>query len=292
MPAASCSAVTSIVTAAGDAITTGSKTATGGLLSSRPGGTFAVTSPPSGNGHFSGSATATPRARVSISEVGTSPFGQTALGSASANPVSTHDREPSVTGPGRLFGGGAYFGPSDRATLLAPPLRPNYLGDYGIMHTGYVHARDTLDLFGLTASMYRSPFTGEPQESLLDGVMARQRMGAAESQTVTVSVAEEQYTHSPNSLPTGREPQEESGVSFDIGRQSRDPVEAPQTVPNVDAHPRQPAERMAPIDDGATALQDRRIAEYEARLQNSRARASAAHDAGYREPEPTAATGA
>ncbi len=151
VPATSCSAVTSSVTAAGDAITTGSKTAAGGLLSSRLGGTFAVTSPPSGNGHFSGSATATPRTRVSSLDVGTSPFGQTALESASANPVSIHDREPSVTGPGRLFGAGAYFGPSDRATLLLPPLRPNYLGDYGRMHTEYVpsHARDTSDLFRL-----------------------------------------------------------------------------------------------------------------------------------------------
>ncbi len=140
--------------------------------------------------------------------------------------------------------------------------------------------------------MYWPPFTGEPQESLLDGVMARQRLGAAESQTVTVSVAEEQYTRSPNGLSTGREPQEEFGVSFDIGRQLRDPVEAPQTVPNVDARPWQLAERTAPIDDGTTALRDRRLAEYEARLQNSCARASAAHDAGYRDPEPTAATGA
>ncbi len=162
------------------------------------------------------------------------------------------------------------------------------------MHTGYVplHARDTSDLFGLTASMYRPPFTWEPQESLLDGVTARQRMGAAESQTVSVSTAEEQYTRAPNGLSTEREPQAESGVPFDIGRQLRDPIEAPQTVPNVDARPWQLAQRMAPIDDGATALRDRRIAEYEARLQNSHARASVAHDAGYREPEPTDATGA
>ena len=122
--------------------------------------------------------------------------------------------------------------------------------------------------------------------------MARQRMGAAERQTAAVTTAEERYAHSPNGLSTEREPQEESGVSFDIGRQLRDPVEALQTVPSVDTRPRQLAERTTPIDDGATALRDRRLAEYEARLQNSRARASAAHDAGYRNPEPTAATGA
>ena len=178
VPATSCSAVTSSVTAAGDAITTGSKTAAGRLLSSRPGVTFAVISPSSGNGHFSASANATPRTLVSSSDVGTSPFGQTALSSASANPISSHDREFAVTGPGRLFGAGAYFGSSDRATLLPPPLRPNYLGDYGKMHTRYVpsHARDSSDLFGLTASMYRPPFTEEPQESLWgDGQAAHGR---------------------------------------------------------------------------------------------------------------------
>ncbi len=181
VPATSSSAVTSSVTAAGDAITTGSKTATGGLLSSRPSGAFAVTSQPSGNGHFFGSANATPRTRVSSSDVGTSPFGQTALDGASANPVTTHDREPLVTGPDRLFGAGPYFGPSDRAALLPPPVRPNYLGNYGRMYSGYVpsHARDSSDLFDLRASMFEPPVTGEPQESLLDGVMAKQRMGAA-----------------------------------------------------------------------------------------------------------------
>ena len=135
VPATSYSTVISGVTAAGDSVTTGSKTATGGLLSSRPGGTLAVTSPPTGNVHFSVSATATPRARVASSDVGTSPFGQMPLGSASANPVSSHDRDPLVTGPGRFFGTGAYFGPTDWATMLPPPLRPTYLGEYG---RGYV----------------------------------------------------------------------------------------------------------------------------------------------------------
>ncbi len=293
VPATAYSAVTSRGTAAGDSITTGSKTAAGGLLSSRPGGTLAVTSPPSGNAHFSASATATPRTRVSSSNVGTSPFGQMALGSASANPVSTHDREPPVTGPGRFFGTGAYFFPNDRATLLPPPLRPNYLGDYGRMHSGYVPplARDTSDLFGLMAPAYRPPLTGEPQGSLLDGVVARQRLDMSESQSVAVTTAEKQHPQVPNGLSVEREPQEETGVPFEIGRWLQDLVEAPQTVPNIDVRPRQIADRKAPTDDGTTALRDRRIAEYEARLQNSRARSSAAYDAGYVGPEPTTATG-
>ncbi len=80
-------------------------------------------------------------------------------------------------------------------------------------------------------------------------------------------------------------------MPLEIGRRLKDPVEAPQTVPNVNVRPRQLADRTAPIDDGATALRARRIAEYEARLQNSCAKAPAAYDVGYRDPEPTAATG-
>ena len=112
------------------------------------------------------------------------------------------------------------------------------------------------------------------------------------SQTAAVSTAEKQNLHVPNGLSVEREPQEESGVPFEIGRWLRDPVEAPQTVPNIDVRLRQLADRTAPTDNGATALRDRRIAEYEARLQNSRARAAAAYDAGCRDPEPMAATGA
>ncbi len=217
VPATTYSTVTSGVTAAGDFVTTGSKTATGGLLSSRPGGTLVGTSPPSGDAHFSASASATPRTRAASYDAGTSPFGQTALESASANPVSTHDREPLVTGPGRFFETSAYFGPTDWAT---PPLRPNYLGDYGRGYSGYVPslARDTSDLFGLTASMYRPPITGEPQESLLDGVVARQRLDMSGSQTTAVSAVREQNAHVPNGLSVKREPQKESRVPFEIGR--------------------------------------------------------------------------
>ncbi len=35
-------------------------------------------------------------------DAGISPFGQMALESASANPVSSHDRDPLITGPGRF----------------------------------------------------------------------------------------------------------------------------------------------------------------------------------------------
>ncbi len=107
-----------------------------------------------------------------------------------------------------------------------------------------------------------------------------------------VATAEEQNPHVPNGLSMEREPQEEPEAAFDIGRQLWEPPETPQTVPNIDTCPRQPSTHTAPTDDGATALRDRRIAEYEARLQNSQARATAVHDAGCRGPEPTAAMGA
>ncbi len=107
-----------------------------------------------------------------------------------------------------------------------------------------------------------------------------------------VATAEEQNSCVPNGLSIEREPQGEPEAVFDIERQLWEPPEASQTVPHVDTCPRQPSTGMAPIDDGATALRDRCIAEYEARLQNSRARASTAYDAGCRDPEPVAATGA
>ncbi len=62
--------------------------------------------------------------------------------------------------------------------MLPPPLQPNFLGEYGRGLSGHIPplVRDTPDLFGLTASTYRPPITGEPQESLLDGIAARQRL--------------------------------------------------------------------------------------------------------------------
>ena len=88
------------------------------------------------------------------------------------------------------------------------------------------------------------------------------------------------------------EPHEEAEVDFHIRRQLRDPIEAPHTVPNVDMHSRHPTTHTAPKYDGATALRDQHIAEYKTRLQNSRARPSAAYDAVCRDMEPVATMGA
>ncbi len=128
-------------------------------------------------------------------------------------PIWSHDQDPRVIGPGKVFGTGAYFGPTDLATMLPVPLRSNYLGEYGRGYSGYVPplVRDTSDLFGLTASVYQPTITGEPQESLLDGIAARQRLGMSGSQIAAVTIAEEQYPRTPSGLSMDREPQEEPG---------------------------------------------------------------------------------
>ncbi len=76
----------------------------------------------------------------------------------------------------------------------------------------------------------------------------------SERQTAAVTTAEERYPRSTNGPFTMGEPQEESEVAFDIGRQLRDPIEALKTVPGIDAHPRHPLTRTAPEDDGDTLL--------------------------------------
>ena len=67
-------------------------------------------------------------------------------------------------------------------------------------------------------------------------------------------------------------------------------MEALQEVPKVDVRPRTAHVPLAPEDDGATALRDRRLAEYEARLQRSQARHAVRPENGLRE-FPGATTG-
>ncbi len=102
--------------------------------------------------------------------------------------------------------------------------------------------------------MYRPPATGEPQESLREGIAARQWLEMSERQTAAVTTPEERYSRSTNGPSIVAEPQEVPEVAFDNGRQLRDPIEAPQTVPHIDARPRHPPTCTAPEDDGATAL--------------------------------------
>ncbi len=55
--------------------------------------------------------------------------------------------------------------------------------------------------------------------------------------------------------------------------------------------PRDAGPRTAPIEDGATALRDRRLAEYETRLNHSQARPTATTEIGDERSDPMAATG-
>ncbi len=58
------------------------------------------------------------------------------------------------------------------------------------------------------------------------------------------------------------------------------PSVAPQVVPDTDMRPRDALPQADPIDDGATVLRDRRLAEYEARLKHSQARPTATTEIG------------
>ncbi len=68
-----------------------------------------------------------------------------------------------------------------------------------------------------------------------------------------------------------------------------DTTGAPQVVPDTDMCPGDTRSRTAPVNDGATALRDRRLAEYEARLNHSQARPTATK--GDERSDPVAATG-
>ncbi len=76
-----------------------------------------------------------------------------------------------------------------------------------------------------------------------------------------------------------------------VTRQLPDMTGAPQVVPDTDMHLRDTRPRTAPVNDGATALRDRRLAKYEARLNHSQARPTATTEIGDERSDPVAATG-
>ncbi len=57
---------------------------------------------------------------------------------------------------------GAYYGPTERPSLVPPPLRPNFLGEYGHGIRGYIppYVREVPDWFGL--ALPRPSITEEP----------------------------------------------------------------------------------------------------------------------------------
>ncbi len=181
---------------------------------------------------------------------------------------------------------------STTAPQVPPALRPMYFGNYsseaGLSQPYF--RRDITNLFGLpeprpsqhgesigtmpvaTANDYQTPVLqqqtpGDP--SLLDGV--RELMAPRPTAT--------------------REPIEVQREPIMAARQLPDTIGAPQVVPDTDMHLGDVRSRTAPVNDGATALRDRRLAEYEARLNNSQARPTATTEIGDERSDPMAATG-
>ncbi len=88
----------------------------------------------------------------------------------------------------------------------------------------------------------------------------------------TAPAADNQYRRATSRPPVTGEPQEVPQVAIPATQQTGLDTDAPQEVPKVDVHPRTARMQLAPKDDRATALQDRRLAEYKARLHRSQAR--------------------
>ncbi len=87
------------------------------------------------------------------------------------------------------------------------------------------------------------------------------------------------------------DPQEVPRGAISATRQPPNVTGAPQVVSNTDMHPRDARPRTAPVDDGATMLRDRRLAEYEARLNHSQARPTATTVIGGGRSDPIFAMG-
>ncbi len=216
----------------------------------------------------------------------------------SASP-SLHDHSgPSILEPTRCTiytthaASGIQTNANTMAPLVPPTLRPLYAGNYsseaGLSQPYF--RRDITNLFGLPeprlsqrrepngtlpittareyqASVLHPEAPGNP--SLLDGV----RELLAPRPTTTREPVEVQ-----------REPILATG-------QFPDTTRAHQVVPDIDMRPRDTRPRTAPVNDGATALRDKRLADYEARLNHSQARPTATTEIGDERSDPVAATG-
>ncbi len=109
--------------------------------------------------------------------------------------------------------------------------------------------------------------------------------------TQAVRAADNYYRLATSQPPVIGEPQEVPWVAIPVNRRMQIETEAVQEVPKVDVRSRTARTQLAPEDDGATALRDRRLAEYEARLQHSQVRHPVRSENGPREGSPGATTG-
>ena len=218
--------------------------------------------------------------------------------SDSASP-SLHDLPgPSILEPTRctVYTTHAASGIQTNANTMAPQvppsLRPMYSGNYsseaGLSQPYF--RRDITNLFGLPEP--RLSQRGEPTGTL----------PTTTARDYQVPVLHQQAPRNPSLLdgvreliaprPTAaHEPIEVRREPIMATRQLPDTTGAPQVVPDTDMHLRDTRPRTAPVNDGATALRDRRLAEYEARLNHSQARPTATTEIGDERSDPMAATG-
>ncbi len=178
-----------------------------------------------------------------------------------------------------------------RPSMVPPPLRPNFLGEYGHGIGGYIppYVREVPDRFGL--SLLRPSVTGEPVDMPPAAMAADWQVRVLQTATQTVPVTDNQYRLATSRPSVMGEPQEVPQVAIPVTQWTEIETEALQEVPKVDVRPRTARTQLASEDDGAMALRDMRLAEYEARLQRSQARHVVRPENGPREGSPRATTG-
>ncbi len=187
---------------------------------------------------------------------------------------------------------GIQMNASTMAPQVPPALRLIYFGNYSSeaeLSQPYFR-RDITNLFGLPEP--RPSQRGEPIGTMAT-TMARD---------CQASVLHQQAPGNPSLLDGVREliaprltaTREPIGVQREpimATRQFPDTTGASHVVPDTDMHLRDTHPQTAPAKDGATALRDRRLAEYEARLNHSQARPTATTEIGDERSDPVAATG-
>ncbi len=176
---------------------------------------------------------------------------------------------------------------STMAPEVPPALRPMYFGNYsseaGLSQPYF--RREITNLFGLP----------EPRPSQCGKPIGT--MPTAMARDCQAPVLHQQAPGNPSLLdgvreliaprPTvNREPLEVSREPIMATRQLSDMTGAPQVVPDTNMRLRDNRPRMAPVNDGATALRDRRLTEYEARLNHSQARPTATTEIGDKMSDP------
>ncbi len=187
---------------------------------------------------------------------------------------------------------GIHTNASTMAPQVPPALRPMYFGNYaseaGLSQPYF--RRDITNLFGLPEprhSQRGEPIGTTPTTTVHDcqaPVLHQQAPGNPSLLDGVRELLAPRPATTRELIEVQREPIMATG-------QFPDTTGAPQVVPDTDMCLRDTRPRMAPVNDGATALRDRRLLEYEARLNHSQARPTATTEIGDERSDPVAATG-